>query len=612
MTPALTDAQISAAATLKPIAVVGKDAGIPDEALIPYGRSMAKVEVRALPQQAGRNGRVVLVTGISPTPAGEGKTTVTVGLVDGMNVLAGREDAPEQVAGSVTMAALREPSLGPVFGKKGGATGGGYAQVAPMEQINLHFTGDFHAITSAHNLLCALIDNHIHQGNELGIDPRTITVKRALDVNDRSLRHTVIGLGGKAQGVPRENGFEITVATETMAVFCLARDLTDLKERLGRITVGQTFGGEPVTAGMIGPNGAQGAMAVLLKDALNPNLVQTLGGSAALVHGGPFANIAHGCNSVMATRTAQRLADWVVTEAGFGADLGGEKFMDITAPAGGFEPAVSVVVATVRALKLQGGMTLAEVQAGADAAVAAGDAGAAERHLQALEAGVVNLQRHVENMRRFGVPVVVAVNRFGQDTDAELAWLRGWCEHHEIPVAVADVWAQGGKGAVELARRVVEVVEQAEAVRAEAEARMADAAALLTTEDPHEVPGWAPLYPADLPVAHKIETIVEQIYRGARVEYAPLARRQLAELEAAGLDRLPVCMAKTPYSFSDDPSVLGAPQGFTVTVREVVARTGAGFVVVLTGNVMTMPGLPASPAADQMDVGVDGTVTGLF
>ena len=612
MTPALTDAQISAAATLKPIAVVGKDAGIPDEALIPYGRSMAKVEVRALPQQAGRNGRVVLVTGISPTPAGEGKTTVTVGLVDGMNVLAGREDAPEQVAGSVTMAALREPSLGPVFGKKGGATGGGYAQVAPMEQINLHFTGDFHAITSAHNLLCALIDNHIHQGNELGIDPRTITVKRALDVNDRSLRHTVIGLGGKAQGVPRENGFEITVATETMAVFCLARDLTDLKERLGRITVGRTFGGEPVTAGMIGPNGAQGAMAVLLKDALNPNLVQTLGGSAALVHGGPFANIAHGCNSVMATRTAQRLADWVVTEAGFGADLGGEKFMDITAPAGGFEPAVSVVVATVRALKLQGGMTLAEVQAGADAAVAAGDAGAAERHLQALEAGVVNLQRHVENMRRFGVPVVVAVNRFGQDTDAELAWLRGWCEHHEIPVAVADVWAQGGKGAVELARRVVEVVEQAEAVRAEAEARMADAAALLTTEDPHEVPGWAPLYPADLPVAHKIETIVEQIYRGARVEYAPLARRQLAELEAAGLDRLPVCMAKTPYSFSDDPSVLGAPQGFTVTVREVVARTGAGFVVVLTGNVMTMPGLPASPAADQMDVGVDGTVTGLF
>lgn len=612
MTPALTDAEISAAATLKPIAVVGKDAGIPDEALIPYGRSMAKVEVRALPQQAGRNGRVVLVTGISPTPAGEGKTTVTVGLVDGMNVLAGREDAPEQVARSVTMAALREPSLGPVFGKKGGATGGGYAQVAPMEQINLHFTGDFHAITSAHNLLCALIDNHIHQGNELGIDPRTITVKRALDVNDRSLRHTVIGLGGKAQGVPRENGFEITVATETMAVFCLARDLTDLKERLGRITVGRTFGGEPVTAGMIGPNGAQGAMAVLLKDALNPNLVQTLDGSAALVHGGPFANIAHGCNSVMATRTAQRLADWVVTEAGFGADLGGEKFMDITAPAGGFEPAVSVVVATVRALKLQGGMTLAEVQAGADAAVAAGDAGAAERHLQALEAGVVNLQRHVENMRRFGVPVVVAVNRFGQDTDAELAWLRGWCEHHEIPVAVADVWAQGGKGAVELARRVVEVVEQAEAVRAEAEARMADAAALLTTEDPHEVPGWAPLYPADLPVAHKIETIVEQIYRGARVEYAPLARRQLAELEAAGLDRLPVCMAKTPYSFSDDPSVLGAPQGFTVTVREVVARTGAGFVVVLTGNVMTMPGLPASPAADQMDVGVDGTVTGLF
>lgn len=475
-----------------------------------------------------------------------------------------------------------------MFGTKGGATGGGYAQVAPMEQVNLHFTGDFHAITSAHNLLCALIDNHVHQGNALGIDPRTITVKRALDVNDRSLRHTVIGLGGKAQGVPRENGFEITVATETMAVFCLARDLTDLKERLGRITVGRTYSGEPVTVGMIGPQGAQGAMAVLLKDALNPNLVQTLGGSAALVHGGPFANIAHGCNSVMATRTAQHLADWVVTEAGFGADLGGEKFMDITAPAGGFEPSASVVVATVRALKLQGGMGLAQAQAGADAAVTGGDARAVERHLEALEAGMVNLQRHVENMRRFGVPVVVAVNRFGQDTDAELEWLSGWCDQHEIPVAVADVWAHGGDGAVELARRVVEAVERA------------------------EVPGWSPLYPADLPVAHKIETIVEQIYRGTRVEYAPLARRQLAELEAAGLDRLPVCMAKTPYSFSDDPTLWGAPQGFTVTVREMVARTGAGFVVVLTGNVMTMPGLPASPAADHMDVDDDGTVTGLF
>ena len=614
MTSALTDAQISAAATLKPIAAVGKDAGIPDEALIPYGRHLAKVDVRALaPAPERPPGRVVLVTGISPTPAGEGKTTVTVGLADGMNAVAGQQDAPPSLAASVTMAALREPSLGPVFGKKGGATGGGYAQVAPMEQINLHFTGDFHAITSAHNLLCALVDNHIHQGNALGIDPRTISIKRALDVNDRSLRHTVIGLGGRAQGVPRENGFEITVATETMAVFCLARDLTDLKDGLVRITVGRSFAGEPVTAGQIGPHGAQGAMAVLLKDALNPNLVQTLGGSAALVHGGPFANIAHGCNSVMATRTAQRLADWVVTEAGFGADLGGEKFMDITAPAGGFEPSASVVVATVRALKLQGGMSLAEVQSGADAAVAGGDSDAPERHLRALELGVVNLQRHVENMRRFGVPVVVAVNRFGQDTDDELEWLTDWCAQHQIPCAVADVWARGGAGAVELARCVAEAVERAEREQAEVTVDPeADPAAVLTMEDPHQAAQWAPLYPEDLPVPHKIQTIVEQIYRGARVEYAPLARRQLAELEAAGLDRLPVCMAKTPYSFSDDPSLLGAPQGFTVTVREVVARTGAGFVVVLTGSVMTMPGLPARPAANHMDVDADGTVTGLF
>ena len=412
----MNDAQIAAAHEMKPIARIAADAGIDEDLLIPYGRHMAKVDVHAL--TAPEDGRVVLVTGISPTPAGEGKTTVTVGLADGLNLLAAEADAPAAVAGSRTVVALREPSLGPVFGIKGGATGGGHAQVVPMESINLHFTGDFHAITSAHNLLCALVDNHIQQGNALDIDPRTIAIKRALDMNDRTLRDVVTGLGGRAQGVPREGGFEITVATETMAVFCLAADLADLKERLGRITVGYTFDGEAVTASQVGPHGAQGAMAVLLKDAISPNLVQTLGGTPALVHGGPFANIAHGANSVIATRTARRLGDLVITEAGFGADLGGQKFMDITAVAGGFPPAAVVVVATVRALKLQAGLSLRDVKAGAaeTAAIAGRDvAEVRTEHLAALRTGTANLARHVANMREYGVPVVVGVNRFTQD-----------------------------------------------------------------------------------------------------------------------------------------------------------------------------------------------------
>ncbi len=581
----MNDAEISAAATLEPIADVAHRAGIPADALIPYGRYMAKVDTSRLTPRSTADGtglgRVVLVTGISPTPAGEGKSTVTVGLVDGLNLLSDAEDAPESWAGRTAMAALREPSLGPVFGMKGGATGGGYAQVVPMENINLHFTGDFHAITAAHNLLCALVDNHLHQGNELGIDPRTITLKRALDTNDRSLRQAVIGLGGRTEGVPRESGFEITVATETMAVFCLATDLEDLKERLSRVIIGRTYSRQPVTVADLGLHGAQGAMAVLLKDALRPNLVQTLGGSAAFVHGGPFANIAHGANSITATNAARRLADLAITEAGFGADLGGQKFMDITAVAGGFPPAASVVVATIRALKLNGGMDLDDLDHHT------GDN--EHEHLAALEAGVVNLSRHIRNMAAYGVPVVVAVNRFPQDTDAELAWLVDWCARRGVPAAVADVWAHGGAGALEVARRLVEV---------------------LPPEG--DASGWHSLWTEGMTVAERIEAVVTQIYGGSGVEYSAAARTQLAQIASEGWDHLPVCMAKTQYSFTDDPSRLGAPEDFTVTVRELVLRPGAGFVVVLTGQVMTMPGLPRKPAADGMDVAEDGSITGLF
>ncbi|MGW5853271.1 formate--tetrahydrofolate ligase [Micrococcus sp. NPDC055215] len=587
----MNDAEIAAAHPIRPIAEIAAEAGIAEDLLIPYGRHMAKVDVHAL--TAPERGRVVLVTGISPTPAGEGKTTVTVGLADGLNLLAQQPDAPGAVAGARTVVALREPSLGPVFGIKGGATGGGRAQVVPMEDINLHFTGDFHAITSAHNLLCALVDNHVQQGNALGIDPRTIALKRALDMNDRTLRDVVTGLGGRTQGVPREGGFEITVATETMAVFCLAADLADLKARLGRITVGYTYDGEAVTASQIGPNGAQGAMAVLLKDAIEPNLVQTLGGTPALVHGGPFANIAHGANSVIATRTARRLGDLVVTEAGFGADLGGQKFMDITAVAGGFPPAAAVVVATVRALKLQAGIALPDVKAGVAEAAERSGRGLADvraEHVDALRAGLANLERHVGNMRAYGVPVVVAVNRFTQDDDAELDVLRAWGVENGVPVAVADVWGGGGEGALELARLLGEH--------------------LPAPGEP--APPVTGLWTEGMEVEERIQAVVRRVYGGAGAELSPVARRQLAQLRARGLDRLPVCMAKTQYSFSDDPTLLNAPEGFTVSVRELSAKTGAGFVVALTGAVMTMPGLPASPAADRMDVADDGTVTGLF
>ncbi|MFC7401571.1 formate--tetrahydrofolate ligase [Citricoccus sp. GCM10030269] len=593
----MNDAEISAAATLEPLADVAQRSGIPEESLIPYGRHMAKVDTLSLPDTDREPGRVVLVTGISPTPAGEGKSTVTVGLTDGLNLLAATDDAPEPWAGKTAIAALREPSLGPVFGMKGGATGGGYAQVVPMENINLHFTGDFHAITSAHNLLCALVDNHLHQGNALGIDPRTITLKRALDMNDRSLRQTIIGLGGRSEGVPRENGFEITVATETMAVFCLASDHEDLKSRLSRMIIGRTYDKEPVTVGDLGPDGAQGAMAVLLKDALQPNLVQTLGGSSAFVHGGPFANIAHGCNSIIATNTARRLADVVVTEAGFGADLGGQKFMDITAVAGGFPPAATVIVATVRALKLNGGLSLEDLDRGASSEAADGTAGTDgahgtdddQRHLDALAEGVVNLQRHIEDMAAYGAPVVVAINRFPQDTDAELSWLTGWCEDRGVPAAVAEVWARGGDGALEVARRLVEVLPE-----------------------PGREPEWTSLWSDDMTVEERIEAVVRRTYRGSGVQYSTTARKQLAQLAEEGWDRLPVCMAKTQYSFTDDPSVRGAPEDFTITVRELSVRPGAGFVVALTGSVMTMPGLPRKPAAESMDVDPDGTITGLF
>ena len=591
----MNDAEIAAAATFLPISEVAERAAIPQDAVIPYGHHMAKVDPARLPSGRTEPGRVVLVTGISPTPAGEGKSTVTVGLTDGLNELAARHDAPASWRGRTAMAALREPSLGPVFGMKGGATGGGYAQVVPMEEINLHFTGDFHAITAAHNLLCALVDNHLHQGNELGLDPRSIALKRCLDTNDRALRETVIGLGGRAQGVPRENGFEITVATETMAVFCLSRDLEDLKERLSRIIIGRTYDRRPVTVGDLGPHGAQGAMAVLLKDALKPNLVQTLGGSAVLVHGGPFANIAHGANSIIATNTARSLADLVVTEAGFGADLGGQKFMDITSVAGGFPPAASVVVTTVRALKMNGGMSLAEVTQGAPSGAGGGGSGGSDgagggeraRHLEALAAGVANLERHVENLALYGVPVVVAVNRFPQDTEAELDWLRSWCADHGIRVAVAEVWARGGSGAVELARQVTEAIE----------------------EDPA---AYRSLWTDTMDVAERIDAVVQRIYRGSHVEYSGLARRQLAQLTEEGWGHLPVCMAKTQYSFTDDPAVLGAPTGFGITVRELVVRPGAGFIVALTGTMMTMPGLPKAPAADAMDVDAEGRIRGLF
>jgi len=554
----LTDVQIAQAAKLRPIVDVAAELGLGEDEIETYGRYKAKIHLDAIERRAGEPGKLVLVTGINPTPAGEGKSTTAVGLADGL-----------RLRNRKVVLCLREPSLGPVFGIKGGATGGGYAQVLPMEDINLHFTGDFHAITSAHALLSAMLDNHLHQGNALGLDPRRIVWRRAVDMNDRALRNIVIGLGGPGDGVPRQDGFMITAASEVMAIFCLASGRQDLERRLGEIIVGYDREGQPIRAAQLG---AAGAMALLLKDAIQPNLVQTLGGTPALIHGGPFGNIAHGCNSLIATRAGLALGDVVVTEAGFGADLGAEKFFDIKCRVGGLEPAAAVVVATVRALKMHGGVALADLQT---------------ENADAVARGVENLEKHVENVRKFGVPPVVAINKFATDTEAEIAAIADACRRMDVPFAVADVHAQGGKGALELADAVLDVVA-------------------------HGGARFAPLYELDLPLAAKIERIATEIYGADGVDYTPGAKRDLEKLESIGLRNVPVCMAKTQYSLSDDPKRLGRPRGFRITVREVTPSAGAGFVVVKTGDIMTMPGLPKKPAAEGMRIEEDGTIVGLF
>ena len=556
----LSDLEIARRAGIKPITEIAERAGINADALELYGPYKAKINPAHLRLPGGKPaGKVVLVSAMSPTPAGEGKSTTTVGLADSL-----------ARAGHKVMIALREPSLGPILGMKGGATGGGYSQVLPMDDINLHFTGDFHAITSANNALMALVDNHIYQGNQLGIDPRRMTFKRVLDMNDRSLREIVIGLGGSAQGVPRQDGFDITVASEIMAVFCLSSSLDDLRTRLGRITFGYTYERKPVTVADLG---VEGALTLLLKDAIKPNLVQTIAGTPALVHGGPFANIAHGCNSLIATRTAQQLADVVVTEAGFGADLGAEKYMDIKSRIADVAPSAVVIVATIRALKMQGGVPKVELGV---------------PNVEAVAAGVGNLKRHVGNVAKFGISPVVAINKFGTDTPEELDWLLAWCAAEGVQAAVADVWGRGGggDGGDELAAKV--------------------AAAVDAPSNFHH------LYPLEMPVEDKIRTIEQEIYGADGVEFSVPALRRLAEIEKNGWGGLPVCMAKTQYSFTDDASQLGAPKGFRVHVRELIPKTGAGFIVALTGAVMTMPGLPKEPAAMRMNVDEDGNPTGLF
>jgi len=553
-----TDIEIAQAAKMLPITEVAAKAGIDEKYLESYGRYKAKVDLSLLKETDRPDGKLILVTAITPTPAGEGKTTTSVGLADGLARI-----------GKNVVAALREPSLGPVFGVKGGAAGGGYAQVVPMEDINLHFTGDFHAIGAANNLLAAMLDNHIHQGNALNIDPRRITWHRCVDMNDRQLRSVISGLGGKSEGVPRQDGYDITVASEIMAVFCLATSLMDLKERLGNIVVGYTYGGKPVTAKQLN---AAGAMTALLKDAFKPNLVQTLEGTPAFVHGGPFANIAHGCNSIMATRMALKLGDYVVTEAGFGADLGAEKFLDLKCRFAGLDPDAVVVVATIRALKMHGG-------------VAKTDLGS--ENLEALKAGLPNLLRHVSNMQDvYGLPVVVAVNKFPTDTDAEVALLRAECEKLGVHAVLSDVWAKGGEGGVELAEAVVELCEK-----------------------PHE---FHFSYELEDSLETKIQKIVQRVYRGADVVFTGDAEKQIKTLRRHGFDNLPVCMAKTQYSFSDNAALLGAPEGFTVTVRNLKVSAGAGFIVALTGEIMTMPGLPKVPAAEHIDVDENGVISGLF
>ena len=553
----MTDIEIAQAAVPLPITEVAAKAGIDESFVECYGRYKAKIDP-ALLKAPGEDGKPILVTAINPTPAGEGKTTTTVGLSDALRKI-----------GKRSVVALREPSLGPVFGIKGGAAGGGYAQVIPMEDINLHFTGDFHAIGAANNLLAAMLDNHIYQGNALNIDPRRITWRRAVDMNDRQLRFITDGLGGRVNGVPREDGFDITVASEVMAVLCLASGIADLKARLARIVVGYTYDEQPVTAGQLG---AAGAMAALLKDALKPNLVQTLEGTPAFVHGGPFANIAHGCNSVTATRMALRLGEYAVTEAGFGADLGAEKFFDIKCRMSGLRPSAVVVVATVRALKHHGGAAKGEL---------------GEENLEALERGLPNLLRHVDNIKNvYGLPCVVAINRFPTDTEAELALVERRCRELGVNVALSEVWAKGGEGGIELAREVVRLCEEPSDFRF--------------------------AYPDELDIRGKIEAVAKRVYHAGAVAFTGPAEKELRQLEALGFGKLPVCMAKTQYSFSDDPAKLGAPEGFTLTVRKLKVSAGAGFIVALTGDIMTMPGLPKSPAAERIDVDEDGRISGLF
>ncbi len=554
----LSDIEIAQSAKMQPITEIAKAAGVDEEYVEQYGKYKAKIDLSLLNDESRKDGKLILVTAITPTPAGEGKTTTTIGLADGLRRI-----------GKNVAVALREPSLGPVFGIKGGAAGGGYAQVVPMEDINLHFTGDFHAIGAANNLLAAMLDNHIYQGNRLNIDPRRITWKRCVDMNDRQLRFVTDGLGGRINGVPREDGYDITVASEIMAVFCLANSIADLKERLSRIVVAYTYDEKPVTAGDLG---AVGAMAALLKDAIKPNLVQTLEGTPAFVHGGPFANIAHGCNSVIATKMAMKMADYAITEAGFGADLGAEKFLDIKCRMAGLKPSAVVVVATVRALKMHGGLPKTEL---------------GSENLEALEAGIPNLLRHVSNVTNvYKLPCVVAVNRFPTDTDAEIDLVIEKCRTLGVNVVLSTVWAEGGKGGMALAEEVVKLCEK-----------------------PND---FTFSYELDGTIEDKIRAIVKRIYGGDDVVIAPAAKKQVAQLTALGFDKLPVCMAKTQYSFSDDATKLGAPEGFTVTVRNVKVSAGAGFVVALTGDIMTMPGLPKVPAAEKIDVDENGKITGLF
>ncbi|ANR68390.1 formate--tetrahydrofolate ligase [Staphylococcus equorum] len=552
----LSDLDIANQSTLKPIGDIAKQAGIPADALEPYGHYKAKIDINQVQQKNGK-GKVVLVTAMSPTPAGEGKSTVTVGLADAFNELK-----------KSVMVALREPALGPVFGIKGGATGGGYAQVLPMEDINLHFNGDFHAITTANNALSAFIDNHMHQGNELEIDQRRIEWKRVLDMNDRALRNVNVGLGGPTQGVPREDGFNITVASEIMAILCLSNDLNDLKAKISRITIGYTRSRKPVTVADLK---VEGALAMILKDAIKPNLVQTIEGTPALVHGGPFANIAHGCNSILATETARDLADVVVTEAGFGSDLGAEKFIDIKVREAGFEPSAVVVVATVRALKMHGGVAKDNLK---------------EENVEAVKKGIVNLERHVKNVKKYGLEPVVALNAFVHDTEEETQYVQQWAKENGVRLALTEVWEKGGKGGVDLANEVLEVLDEPQ--------------------------DFKHLYELDLPLEEKIETIVKEIYGGSKVTFSSKAQKQLKQFKENGWDNYPVCMAKTQYSFSDDATQLGAPEGFEITIRELEAKTGAGFIVALTGAIMTMPGLPKKPAALNMDVTDDGHAIGLF